>query len=103
MACFLSTRFWLQSSYSVYVESIATTMVRILILIFLVWLLYQIIKRVAAKANAKPSVKSEQNFVKCAHCGCHVLEAESQLINDKITCNNPECSNQQGNNKPDGA
>ena len=82
-------------------------MARILILIFLAWLLYQIIKRLAAKANAKTSEKSgakpAQNFVKCAHCGCHMPEAESQIIDNKIVCNNPECSKQQGNNKPDGA
>ena len=81
-------------------------MARILILIFLVWLLYQIIKRLAAKANAKTSTKSgakpAQNFVKCAQCGCHMPEAESQTINNKIICNNPECSNQQANNKSDG-
>ena len=76
-------------------------MARILILIFLVWILYQIIKRVAAqvnaKANAKPSNKIEQNFVKCTYCGCHVPEAESQIINHNVVCNNPECSNQERN------
>ena len=78
-------------------------MARILILIFLAWLLYQIIKRMAAKTSAKPSSKPAQNFVKCTQCGCHMPEAESQIINNKIICNNPECSSQQGDNKPDGA
>ena len=78
-------------------------MARILILIFLAWLLYQIIKRVAAKTNTKPSTKPAQNFVKCAQCGCHMPEAESQIINNKIICSNPECNMQQGNNKTDGA
>lgn len=83
-------------------------MARIIILILLVWILYQIIKRVAANVNDKTSLKPEENFVKCANCGCHVPEAESQLINNKITCNNPECintehKNQSSNNTPDGA
>jgi threonine/homoserine/homoserine lactone efflux protein len=90
-----------------YIESIATTMARILILIFLVWLLYQIIKRVAANANtkssAKASAKQEQSFIKCVQCGCHVPEAESQIINNKVTCNNLECITQQRNNTSDGA
>ena len=78
-------------------------MARILVLIFLAWLLYQTIKRVAVKSNAKPSAKPEQNFVKCAHCGCHVPEAESQIINHNVVCSNPECNNQERNNTADGA
>ena len=66
-------------------------MVRILILIVLVWVLYQIIKRIAASANRKPNEKPEENFVQCTHCGCHVLTSESQIINNKIVCKNPEC------------
>ena len=66
-------------------------MARILILIILVWALYQIIKRMAASANRKPSEKPEETFVQCAHCGCHVLTSESQIKNNKIICNNPEC------------
>lgn len=78
-------------------------MTRIIILILLVWILYQIIKRIMANANSKPSLTAEENFVKCVQCGCHVPEAESQLIDNKITCNNPECNQQPSNNTPDGA
>jgi hypothetical protein len=78
-------------------------MARILILIFLVWLLYQIIKRVAAKANSKPATKPEEKFVKCVICGCHVPELESQFINNKVVCNNPECNISDSKNTPDGA
>jgi ssDNA-binding Zn-finger/Zn-ribbon topoisomerase 1 len=70
-------------------------MVRILILIILVWALYQIIKRISANAHTKPSAnpkqKPEQTIVQCAQCGCHVPESESQIKNNKIVCNNPEC------------
>ena len=66
-------------------------MARILILIILVWALYQIIKRMAASANRKPSEKPAETFVQCTHCGCHVPTSESQIKNNKIICNNPEC------------
>lgn len=77
-------------------------MARILILIILVWLLYLIIKRVAASASARnnPEQKAEQkpevNIVQCAQCGCHVPQNESQIKNDKIICNNPECQKIEG-------
>jgi uncharacterized protein len=72
-------------------------MARILILIILVWILYQVIKRIAASANAKPAQgsteeKPEQKIVQCSHCGCHVPESESQIKNNKIICNSPECN-----------
>jgi len=72
-------------------------MARILILIILVWVLYQIIKRIAASANTKPvqvsaEEKPEQKIVQCSHCGCHVPESESQIKNNKIICNSPECN-----------
>ena len=69
-------------------------MLRILILIVLSWLLYQIIKRMLAgdfKPADKPVQKPEQTIVQCAHCGCHVPTSESQIKNNKIICNNPEC------------
>jgi len=70
-------------------------MVRILILIILAWILYQIIKRMLAGANSKkagkPAQTPEQTIVQCAHCGCHVPLSESQIKNNKIICNNPEC------------
>jgi hypothetical protein len=68
-------------------------MARILILIILIWLLYQIIKRIAAGANARnnPEQKPEQKMVQCAQCGCHVPQSECQIKNDKIICSNPEC------------
>ena len=66
-------------------------MARILILIILVWALYQIIKRMAASAKRKPSEKPVESFVQCTHCGCHVPTSESQIKNNKVICNNPEC------------
>ena len=74
-------------------------MVRILILIVLAWVLYQIIKRLLASINAKetarpepaPEQTPEQTIVQCVHCGCHVPTSESQIKNNKIICNNPEC------------
>jgi hypothetical protein len=77
-------------------------MVRILILIILVWALYQIVKRILASASSSPDdnpeqkleQKLEQKIVQCAYCGCHVPENESQIKNNKIICNNPECQTQ---------
>ena len=66
-------------------------MVRVLVLIVLIWVLYQIIKRIAASANPKPRLKPEETFVQCAQCGCHILTSESHIKNNKILCKSPEC------------
>ncbi len=70
-------------------------MARILILIILGWILYQVIKRMATSADSKPNIKSEEKpeekIVQCANCGCHVPESESIIKNNQIICNNPEC------------
>ncbi len=72
-------------------------MTRILILLVLAWILYQIIKRVIANAKAqnpmqKAKPKSDERMLQCAECGCHVPESDTKVINDKIICNNPECN-----------
>lgn len=66
-------------------------MTRILILIILVWILYQIAKRLIAKNKPRDTSTPEESFVQCAQCGCHVPASESQMTNDKIVCNNPKC------------
>jgi formylmethanofuran dehydrogenase subunit E len=66
-------------------------MARILILIILVWILYQIVKRLIASNQSESATKPVESFVQCAQCGCHVPLSESQMINNKIICNNPEC------------
>jgi|APFre7841882724_1041349.scaffolds.fasta_scaffold02670_6 uncharacterized protein len=69
-------------------------MTRIILLIILIWLLYQVVKRIAASANPKHKQSGiEEKFVQCAHCGCHIPESESQIRNDKFYCCNPECQN----------
>ena len=77
-------------------------MARILILIVLGYILYLIIKRVLANAKnadeeAQESAKNPENntdekILQCTQCGCHVPESDTKLINEKIICNNPECS-----------
>lgn len=66
-------------------------MARILLLIVLFWILYQIVKRIGANADAKPAAKPEQSIVQCAHCGCYVPMSETQTKNNQIVCNNSEC------------
>jgi formylmethanofuran dehydrogenase subunit E len=66
-------------------------MARILILIILIWILYQIVKRLIANNQPEATAKPVESFVQCAQCGCHVPLSESQMINNKIICNNPEC------------
>lgn len=74
-------------------------MARFLILIILGFILVKILKRMAASADAnttnkstnKPAAKEEEKMVQCTYCGCHVPMSESQLNNNKIICNNPEC------------
>jgi formylmethanofuran dehydrogenase subunit E len=72
-------------------------MPRILILIVLGWILYQIIKRVIANAKAHNPTENQdkkvgEKMLQCTHCGCHVPESDTKLVNEKILCNNPECS-----------
>ena len=76
-------------------------MTRILILIVLAWLLYQIIKRVIANIKAQDStqksqqdadINQDEKMLQCAQCGCHVPESNTKVVNEKIICNNPECN-----------
>ena len=72
-------------------------MARILILIVLAWILYQIIKRVIANAKAQhptqeTAQKTDEKMLQCTQCGCHVPESDTKVINQQIICNNPECS-----------
>jgi len=86
--------FWLQSIITDSGLEIISVMARILLLIILVWILYQIVKRIAASANPKPTEYGiEEKFVQCTNCGCHVPIGESLIKNNKIYCNNPECLN----------
>ena len=78
-------------------------MARILILIILVWILYQIIKRVAGNVKQKTSTNAEQKFVRCTKCGCHIPESESHLMAEKVVCNNPECLQSSEDNPNNGA
>jgi hypothetical protein len=75
-------------------------MPRILLLIVLVWILYQIIKRLTANAKqaqfgAKKNV--EEKIVLCSRCGCHVPESESMKKNNQVICNNPDCGKPERN------
>ena len=76
-------------------------MTRILILIVLIWILYQIIKRVIANAKAEsaqqnngqnPAKKQDEKMLQCTQCGCHVPESETKVVNQQIICNNPDCN-----------
>ena len=72
-------------------------MARILILIVLAWILYQIIKRAIANVSAntraqKTAQKIDEKMLQCTQCGCHVPESDTKVINEHIICNNPECS-----------
>lgn len=71
-------------------------MPRILLLIVLFWLLYQVVKRlVASSQSPAPSKKTNEaeKIVKCSQCGLHVPESESLMNNGLTVCNNPQCSN----------
>ena len=105
-----------------FAESVVIAMARVVLLIVLVWILYQIVKRIWANAkshdteqkvqdtNKDAQQQSEQKMIQCAQCGCHVPETDSQMINEQIVCSNPECqhtqskkahSNQAKSDKPD--
>lgn len=72
-------------------------MARILILLVLAWVLYQIIKRVLANINAQNSTEQSKNkpgekMLQCTQCGCHVPESDTHIVDQQIICNNPECN-----------
>jgi formylmethanofuran dehydrogenase subunit E len=76
-------------------------MTRILILIVLAWILYQIIKRVIAYAQAEsakqetrqnPAKNQDEKVLQCTQCGCHVPESETKVVNQQIICSNPDCN-----------
>jgi hypothetical protein len=72
-------------------------MARILMLIVLAWVLYQIIKRVITNAKAQnpaqeAAPKPDEIMLQCTKCGCHVPASDTKVINEKIVCINPECS-----------
>jgi ribosomal protein S26 len=68
-------------------------MPRILLLIALVWILYQMIKRLAASARQTKSTqnKASEKMVQCSQCGCHVPASESVIKDNLTRCNNPQC------------
>ncbi len=73
-------------------------MPRILLLIILVWVLYVVIKRfmanhAAKKAASKETAESER-IVECHHCGLHIPESESHLVDGLTVCNSPNCNKQ---------
>ncbi len=72
-------------------------MTRVLILIVLAWILYQIIKRLIAYVKAQDATQNtdkhpDEKMLQCTQCGCHVPESDTKVINDNIVCNNPECN-----------
>ncbi len=67
-------------------------MLRILLLIVLVWILYVVLKRfIAAVNNNKPQPPSAEKIVACSHCGLHIPENETHMINNQVYCKNPDC------------
>jgi hypothetical protein len=80
-------------------------MARILFLIILFWLLFQVIKRFIASTNQAPTdtkTKSDEKIVQCSQCGLHVPENESHIKNDLIICNNPSCADLEAQKKQNG-
>ena len=76
-------------------------MTRILILIFLGFILYKLVKHLFASADAKPKTRpsakqskplTEEKMIQCVKCGCHVPVSESITNNNQLICNNPECN-----------
>lgn len=74
-------------------------MARILILIILIWIVYVVVKRLIAtiKSDTPPTnpAPHSEKIVACSRCGLHIPESESQVIDSKIYCNNPECNAQE--------
>jgi hypothetical protein len=67
-------------------------MPRILLLIILFWLLYNVLKRLAAGANqTPPTAKPTEKIVQCSQCDTRIPESESHLSNGLVICNNPQC------------
>jgi len=62
-------------------------LLRLIIILFGVWLVIQIIKRSFASSSrvgrTKPAIAK---MVACAHCGVHVPESEAIQDNDRFYC-----------------
>jgi hypothetical protein len=88
--------FWLQSTLLLFIRTVfILAMPRILLLIFLGWLLYSVIKKVI-KMSKQQQMQDNPNMhqlVICAKCGVHVPKNESQLVDNQIVCNKPNCNN----------
>ncbi|MFM9836337.1 MAG: PP0621 family protein [Methylophilaceae bacterium] len=70
-------------------------MPRVILLIILFWLLYQVLKRLADNTNQAASsqkTKASEKIVQCTQCGLRVPENESHLHDGAVICNNPQCS-----------
>ena len=62
-------------------------LLRIIIILFGLWLVLQIIKRALASHENHPSRKlSIASMVACAHCGVHLPESEAIQKNGKHYC-----------------
>jgi ssDNA-binding Zn-finger/Zn-ribbon topoisomerase 1 len=70
-------------------------MPRVILLIILFWLLYNVLKRLADNTSQSTSgkkAKPSEKIVQCEQCGLRVPESESRLQNGVVLCNNPQCN-----------
>ena len=62
-------------------------LLRLIIILFGVWLVIQIIKRSLASSSRAGRTKSAiAKMVACAHCGVHVPESEAFQDGDRFYC-----------------
>ena len=62
-------------------------LLRIIIILFGLWLVLQIIKRALASHQKPPAGKpSVAHMIVCAHCGVHVPESEAIRDDGKLYC-----------------
>lgn len=69
-------------------------MPRILLLIILIWALYVIVKRFLSTSSTTPSPRETnqtEKIVACHHCGLHIPESESHMVDDLTFCSNENC------------
>lgn len=61
-------------------------MPKIVLLALIIWVIYTLLKRAAAKSKAPPQDKSAEDIVQCAHCGVYSPKRGSYLIGQQYFC-----------------
>jgi uncharacterized protein len=61
-------------------------LVLILIIVLAVWLVRRALRGTATKTDVKKQAESQQQLVRCAHCGVHLPRGEARQAGGALYC-----------------